>query len=111
MTFSRYAGPGSHRYPIGFSGDTHITWESLDFQPYFTTTATICGSMILGAFTTGEVRRRLTASPRRMALMGLQRLLTLGGFALVVCVGYLALSIGLMMAAGLDPLHLSVGGC
>lgn len=26
---------------------------------------TICGSMILGAFTTGEVRRRLTASPRR----------------------------------------------
>lgn len=71
---------------------------------------TICGSMILGAFTTGEVRRRLTASPRRMALMGLQRLLTLGGFALVVCVGYLALSIGLMMAAGLDPLHLSVGG-
>lgn len=71
---------------------------------------TICGSMILGAFTTGEVRRRLTASPRRMALMGLQRLLTLGGFALVVCVGYLVLSIGLMMAAGLDPLHLSVGG-
>lgn len=42
--------------------------------------------------------------------MGLQRLLTLGGFALVVCVGYLVLSIGLMMAAGLDPLHLSVGG-
>ena len=26
MTFSRYAGPGSHRYPIGFSGDTVITW-------------------------------------------------------------------------------------
>jgi len=22
ITFSRYAGPGSHRYPIGFSGDT-----------------------------------------------------------------------------------------
>lgn len=71
---------------------------------------TICGSMILGAFTTGEVRRRLTASPRRMALMGLQRLLTLGGFALAVCVGYLVLSIGLMMAAGLDPLNLSAGG-
>ena len=71
---------------------------------------TICGSMILGAFTTGGVRRRLTASPRRMALMGLQRLLTLGGFALAVCVGYLVLSIGLMMAAGLDPLSLSAGG-
>ena len=22
MTFSRYAGPGSHRYPVGFSGDS-----------------------------------------------------------------------------------------
>lgn len=39
LTFSRYAGPGSHRYPIGFSGDAIITWESLDFQPYFTATA------------------------------------------------------------------------
>ena len=43
MTFSRYAGPGSHRYPIGFSGDTVITWESLDFQPYFTNTAANIG--------------------------------------------------------------------
>jgi alpha-glucosidase (family GH31 glycosyl hydrolase) len=39
MTFSRYAGAGSHRYPVGFSGDTIITWESLDFQPRFTATA------------------------------------------------------------------------
>ena len=44
MTFSRYAGPGSHRYPVGFSGDTLITWESLDFQPYFTSTASNIGS-------------------------------------------------------------------
>lgn len=43
MTFSRYAGPGSHRYPVGFSGDTIITWESLDFQPYFTSTASNIG--------------------------------------------------------------------
>ena len=43
MTFSRYAGPGSHRYPVGFSGDTHITWDSLDFQPYFTSTASNIG--------------------------------------------------------------------
>lgn len=43
MTFSRYAGPGSHRYPIGFSGDTVTTWESLDFQPYFTETASNIG--------------------------------------------------------------------
>ena len=43
LTFSRYAGPGSHRYPVGFSGDTHITWESLQFQPYFTATAANIG--------------------------------------------------------------------
>lgn len=43
MTFSRYAGPGSHRYPIGFSGDTVVTWESLRFQPYFTSTASNIG--------------------------------------------------------------------
>jgi alpha-glucosidase (family GH31 glycosyl hydrolase) len=43
LTFSRYAGPGSHRYPIGFSGDTHISWASLDFQPEFTATASNVG--------------------------------------------------------------------
>ena len=43
MTFSRYAGVGSHRYPIGFSGDTTITWNSLAYQPYFTNTASNIG--------------------------------------------------------------------
>ncbi|KAL4864796.1 hypothetical protein BDV12DRAFT_205536 [Aspergillus spectabilis] len=43
LTFSRYAGPGSHRYPIGFSGDTFITWDSLNFQPEFTSTASNIG--------------------------------------------------------------------
>jgi alpha-glucosidase (family GH31 glycosyl hydrolase) len=43
LTFSRYAGPGSHRYPIGFSGDAHITWASLHFQPEFTATAANIG--------------------------------------------------------------------
>ncbi len=43
LTFSRYAGPGSHRYPIGFSGDTVVSWESLRFQPYFTATASNIG--------------------------------------------------------------------
>ena len=43
MTFSRYAGPGSHRYPLGFSGDTVTTWQSLDFQPYFTNSASNIG--------------------------------------------------------------------
>ncbi|MBG6240159.1 alpha-glucosidase (family GH31 glycosyl hydrolase) [Mycetocola sp. CAN_C7] len=43
MTFSRYAGLGSHRYPIGFSGDSIVSWDSLDFQPYFTATAANVG--------------------------------------------------------------------
>jgi hypothetical protein len=43
LTFSRYAGPGSHRYPVGFSGDTVVSWASLDFQPEFTTTASSIG--------------------------------------------------------------------
>lgn len=43
LIFSRYAGPGSHRYPLGFSGDSVMTWESLNFQPYFTATASNIG--------------------------------------------------------------------
>lgn len=43
LIFSRYSGVGSHRYPIGFSGDTFMTWESLDFQPYFTANASNVG--------------------------------------------------------------------
>lgn len=39
MILSRYAGFGSHRYPLGFSGDTAINWRVLDFQPYFTANA------------------------------------------------------------------------
>ena len=43
LTFSRYAGLGSHRYPVGFSGDTVTSWESLAFQPYFTANASNAG--------------------------------------------------------------------
>ncbi len=43
LTFSRYAGPGSHRYPVGFSGDTVVSWASLQFQPEFTATASNVG--------------------------------------------------------------------
>ncbi len=37
--FSRWGGLGNQRYPIGFSGDSRVTWASLEFQPYFTATA------------------------------------------------------------------------
>lgn len=43
MTFSRYAGPGSHRYAVGFSGDTVVSWASLAFQPEFTAAASNIG--------------------------------------------------------------------
>ncbi|MBN9620788.1 MAG: glycoside hydrolase, partial [Actinobacteria bacterium] len=43
MLLSRYAGPGSHRYAVGFSGDTVISWASLRFQPEFTATAANIG--------------------------------------------------------------------
>ncbi|MCD4747165.1 MAG: glycoside hydrolase family 31 protein [Bacteroidales bacterium] len=39
LIFHRWGGLGNHRYQIGFSGDTYITWESLNYQPYFTSTA------------------------------------------------------------------------
>lgn len=65
MIMSRYAGIGSHRYPIGFSGDTMIKWETLDFQPYFTATAANAGytwwSHDLGGFIGGSRDDELTA--------------------------------------------------
>ena len=43
LLLSRFAGAGSHRYPIGFSGDTRMNWPCLHFQPYFTATASNIG--------------------------------------------------------------------
>ncbi len=37
--YHRWGGLGSHRYPLGFSGDTWATWETLAFLPWFTATA------------------------------------------------------------------------
>lgn len=39
MLYHRWGGLGNHRYQIGFSGDAVISWNSLDFQPYFNSTA------------------------------------------------------------------------
>ena len=43
LILSRYAGLGSHRYPLGFSGDAVVCWRSLRFQPYFTALASNAG--------------------------------------------------------------------
>ncbi|MCC6616164.1 MAG: DUF5110 domain-containing protein [Anaerolineae bacterium] len=39
LIFSRWGDRGHQRYPIGFSGDSYATWDSLRFQPYMTATA------------------------------------------------------------------------
>ena len=43
LILSRYCGYGAHRYPLGFSGDTFVTWDTLEYLPYFTATATNVG--------------------------------------------------------------------
>ncbi len=40
MIFHRWGGGlGSHRYPIGFSGDSWATFPTLAFQVYYNSTA------------------------------------------------------------------------
>jgi alpha-glucosidase (family GH31 glycosyl hydrolase) len=39
LLYHRWGGLGNHRYQIGFSGDAVISWKSLAFQPYFTSSA------------------------------------------------------------------------
>ena len=43
MIYHRWGGLGSHRYQVGFSGDTYICWESLQFIHWFTPTASNVG--------------------------------------------------------------------
>ncbi len=43
LLLSRYCNIGSHRYPVGFSGDTYITWDTLNYLPYFTANASNAG--------------------------------------------------------------------
>ncbi|CAG1007289.1 alpha-glucosidase [Anaerolineae bacterium] len=56
--FSRWGREGHQRYPIGFSGDTYRTWESLRFQSYMTPTASNIGygwwSHDIGGHTSGD---------------------------------------------------------
>jgi hypothetical protein len=37
--FSRWGREGQQRYPIGFSGDSYRTWDTLRFEAYMTSTA------------------------------------------------------------------------
>ena len=63
VILSRYSGIGSHRYPIGFSGDTFVSWETLRFLPYFTATSSNIGyswwSHDIGGHLLGEQNNEL----------------------------------------------------
>ncbi len=43
VIYHRWGGLGSHRYQIGFSGDTYINFPTLAFEIYFTPTASNVG--------------------------------------------------------------------
>ncbi|MBQ0080021.1 MAG: DUF5110 domain-containing protein [Alistipes sp.] len=43
LIYHRWGGLGSHRYQVGFSGDTFSTWDTLSFLPWFTSTASNVG--------------------------------------------------------------------
>lgn len=43
MIYHRWGGIGSHRYQLGFSGDTYATWTVLGRIPWFTATASNVG--------------------------------------------------------------------
>jgi alpha-glucosidase (family GH31 glycosyl hydrolase) len=43
LLFHRWGGLGNHRYQIGFTGDVVPSWNSLNFQVYFTATAANVG--------------------------------------------------------------------
>ena len=43
LIYHRWGGIGSHRYQVGFSGDTYASWQVLGYLPYFTATASNVG--------------------------------------------------------------------
>lgn len=57
LIYHRWGGLGSHRYQLGFSGDTHIKWEVLGYLPYFTATASNVGYGYWGHDLGGHMQR------------------------------------------------------
>ena len=39
LIYHRWGGIGSHRYQVGFSGDTRVLWSALEMEPWFTATS------------------------------------------------------------------------
>ena len=57
LIYHRWGGLGSHRYQLGFSGDTHILWSVLGYLPYFTATASNVGYGYWGHDLGGHMQR------------------------------------------------------
>ncbi|MCH9275234.1 ABC transporter permease [Bifidobacterium amazonense] len=72
-------------------------------------TLSVCVSLVARVFGTGELRRRLAASPVAGAI-GLKRMGVLCCFALLICVAYLAAALGLTVAIGADVSSLPPAG-
>ena len=58
----------------------------------------ICTFLVIGTFNDSEIRRRLYSSPTRLVSLQMQEMLTCATFGLVVCVGYTAATLVLMVA-------------
>ncbi|MCR5017165.1 MAG: phosphodiester glycosidase family protein [Bacteroidales bacterium] len=43
MIYHRWGGLGSHRYQVGFSGDTKVSWKVLSYMPWFISTSSNVG--------------------------------------------------------------------
>ncbi|MBT1163602.1 ABC transporter permease [Bifidobacterium felsineum] len=72
-------------------------------------TLSVCVSLVARVFGAGELRRRLMASPST-ASIGLKRMGVLCGFALLICVGYLFIALGLTAAAGANIASIPIDG-
>ena len=71
---------------------------------------TVCTALVISVFNAGETRRRLLASPQRASVMGLERLAVICVFAMIVVAVYVVATLGLMLAAGLNPSQLALSG-
>ena len=64
LIYHRWGGLGSHRYQLGFSGDTYTEWSVLQFLPYFTSTASNVGYGYWGHDIGGHMQHRDKQGPR-----------------------------------------------
>ena len=68
LIYHRWGGLGSHRYQLGFSGDTYTEWSVLQFLPYFTATASNVGYGYWGHDIGGHMQHKEKKGPRNPEL-------------------------------------------